>query len=64
MSFHKDLLEEMIASWTEEQLNEYITKLEVRQQELTEWLGELRKVRALRRRALKKPLDTGARDGR
>ncbi len=62
MSFHKDQLEEMISSWTDSQLEAYITKLEEREKELHSWLIELRKLRALRKRALKRPVhDTGNR---
>lgn len=64
MSFHKDQLEEMISSWSEEQLVTYIERLEEREKELHAWLVELRRLRQIRRRALKKPVDTGARDGR
>jgi hypothetical protein len=59
MSFHKDLLEEMISSWTDDQLGSYIIKLELREVELHTWLKELRRLRTLRK---KKPvLDTGNR---
>lgn len=64
MSFHKDQLEEMISSWTEEQLDHYIIRLEAREEEIHNWLVELRRLRSIRRRALKKPVDTGTRDGR
>lgn len=64
MPIHKDLLEEMVSSWTEEQITSYIIKLETRETELHHWLKELRRLRALKKRALKKPLDNGARDGR
>lgn len=65
MTIHKDQLEEMISKWTVEELTNYILKLELREMELHAWLKELRKMRALKQRVLKKPTpDNGARDGR
>lgn len=63
MTIHKELLEEMISQWNEEQLSHYILKLELREMELHAWLKELRKLRQLKTRALKKPLENGPRDG-
>lgn len=64
MSIYKEQMEEIISSWTSEQLAEYITKLEERVVATQKWLRELKEMQRLKKRTLKKPVDTGARDGR
>jgi hypothetical protein len=59
--FHKELLDSLIKDWTLEQIETYITELEEREVELTNWIRYLKTVR--KKKARKPPLDTGDRGG-
>ena len=63
MSYHKELLNEIIANWTIEQMDNYISELMERRVELDKWIRHVQMVRRRRVRKEKKPLDTGDRHG-
>ena len=59
--FHKELLDEIIREWTNDQVNHYIAQLELRAVDLSEWIRHLKTVR--RRRTRKMTPDNGVRGG-
>jgi hypothetical protein len=61
-NFHKDLLLEILIEWDNEKLSNYISLQEERLKHTHSLLRDLREIQ--RKRNKKKPLDTGARDGR
>lgn len=57
---HKELLHEIIDSWSTDKIQNYIVNLEVRRRELNE---EIVYLKNLLKKRNKKPLDTGVRGG-
>ena len=58
----RELLTDMVSSWTPEQVDKYIKDQETRIISLTERIRFLKEIR--RKKTTKKVVETGARDGR
>jgi len=66
MSFHKELLVEMMETWDEQKVFNYIYQLELKKAENDEWLKDVRAIyrKMKRRNKSKSTPENGPRDGR
>lgn len=62
--WEKEVLLEMISSWTPEQLEDYINRQQERMAHLNDRVKFVRGIIRTLKNKRKKPVDTGARDGR
>jgi hypothetical protein len=62
MSYHKELLTEILQDWTTDQIDQYILSLVVRKSELDDWIRTVQNVK--RKRKSKSTPENGPRDGR
>jgi putative ubiquitin-RnfH superfamily antitoxin RatB of RatAB toxin-antitoxin module len=62
-NFHKELLQEIINDWTDNQLDSYIFRQEERLEDVKEVIKDLKEIRRRRNKNKRKPLDTGVRGG-
>jgi hypothetical protein len=61
--FHKELLNELVETWSVDQVDDYILQLTTRMNELNDWLKSVQMIRRKKMRNYKKMLDTGVRGG-
>ena len=64
MGYQKELLTEIIQTWSLEQVDDYILQLTTRRIELDDWLKSVQMIRRKKMRKYKKVLDTGVRGGK
>jgi len=63
MSYHKELLVEIVNKWDEKQIDNYITELNSRRDELSVWIRVVQGVKKAKNRKKSTP-ENGPRDGR
>jgi hypothetical protein len=63
MSYHRELLVEIVNKWDEKQIDNYITELNSRRDELSVWIRVVQGVKKAKNRKKSTP-ENGPRDGR